>query len=157
MRLCACPSVQAGLCAPAPQKQSGLRGTFLKNVTMILYNIRVAFRRLSRQKIHTSLHVLGLTLGITVCLLIGLFIRHELSFDSYHDNTDRTYRINTIWTDAGIKQKHYSTPFPLAQTLRKEISGLKYVTHVHHLVAIIARTPAINTNKPASPRNCRIS
>ena len=99
---------------------------------MILYNIRVAFRRLSRQKIHTSLHVLGLTLGITVCLLIGLFIRHELSFDSYHDNTDRTYRINTIWTDAGIKQKHYSTPFPLAQTLRKEISGLKYVTHVHH-------------------------
>ena len=99
---------------------------------MILYNIRVAFRRLSRQKIHTSLHVLGLTLGITVCLLIGLFIKHELSFDSYHGNADRTYRINTIWTDAGIKHRHYSTPFPLAQTLRKEISGLKYVTHVHH-------------------------
>jgi len=99
---------------------------------MILKNISFNLRRFRRQKLTTLLHVVGLTLGITVCLLIGLFIKYELSFDSYETKGDRTYRLNQVWVDFGKKEFHYSTPFPLADQIRKDVPGIEYVTKVHH-------------------------
>ncbi|HMG68524.1 MAG TPA: FtsX-like permease family protein [Chitinophagaceae bacterium] len=99
---------------------------------MIFKNIPFILRRFTRQKLTTSLHLVGLTLGITVCLLIGLFIKYELSFDSYESKADRTYRINQVWVDFGKKEFHYSTPFPLADQIRKDVPGLENVTKVHH-------------------------
>ena len=78
---------------------------------MIFKNIPFILRRFSRQKLTTSLHIVGLTLGITVCLLIGLFVKYELSFDAYESKADRTYRLNTVWVDFGKKEFHFSTPF----------------------------------------------
>ena len=78
---------------------------------MILKNISFNLRRFRRQKLTTVLHIVGLTLGITVCLLIGLFIKYELSFDTYQDKADRTYRLNQVWIDFGKKSFHYSSPF----------------------------------------------
>src|ERR1043165_7291374 len=98
---------------------------FFKNIPFIL-------RRFSRQKLTTSLHVVGLTLGMTICLLISLFIKHELSFDTYESKADRTYRIDQVWIDFGKRQLHYSTPFPLADQLRKDVPGLEYVTKIHY-------------------------
>jgi putative ABC transport system permease protein len=99
---------------------------------MVRQNIPFILRRFSRQKLTTFLHITGLTLGITVCLLIGLFIKYELSFDTYESKTDRTWRINQVWIDFGKKQFHYSTPFPLADQIRKNVPGVEYVTKVHH-------------------------
>ncbi len=98
---------------------------------MIFKNIPFILRRFSRQKLTTSLHIVGLTLGITVCLLIGLFVKYELSFDAYESKADRTYRLNTVWVDFGKKEFHFSTPFPLADQIRKDIPGLENVTKTH--------------------------
>jgi len=109
---------------------------------MIANNFQFILRRMARNKLTTSLHLVGLSLGITVCLLIGLFIRHELSFDRYHTKADRIYRINQVWIDFGKKEFHYSTPFPLANQIRQDISGLERVTKVHHpFQAIIELNP----------------
>ncbi|TMI71615.1 MAG: FtsX-like permease family protein [Bacteroidetes bacterium] len=108
----------------------------------MIKNIPFILRRFKRQRLTTFLHVLGLTLGISVCLLIGLFIKHELSFDSYESKADRTYRINQVWIDFGKKNFHFSTPFPLADQVRKDVPGLEYVTKVHHpFESIIEITP----------------
>jgi ABC-type antimicrobial peptide transport system permease subunit len=99
---------------------------------MIFQNIPFILRRFTRQKLTTSLHITGLTLGITVCLLIGLFIKYELSFDSYESKADRTYRVNQVWISFGKKDFHFSTPFPLAEQIRKDVPGVEYVTNIHH-------------------------
>ncbi|HSU27801.1 MAG TPA: hypothetical protein VLJ68_05425, partial [Chitinophagaceae bacterium] len=84
---------------------------------MLFKNIPFILRRFARQKFTTSLHIVGLTLGITVCLLIGLFIKHELSFDRYESKAKRTYRINQAWIDVGKKAYEFATPFPLADQI----------------------------------------
>jgi len=99
---------------------------------MIFKNLSIILRRFFRRKLTTTLHIVGLTLGITVCLLIGLFIQYELSFDAYESKADRTYRINQVWVDFGKKNFHFSTPFPLADQIRKDVPGLEYVTKVHN-------------------------
>jgi len=98
---------------------------------MILSDLNLTFRRFAKQKLNTSFHIIGLSLGITVCLLIGLFLKHELSYDTYHKKADRIYRINSSWTDPGQFNKHYSTPTPLAATMRSEVTGTEAVAMWH--------------------------
>lgn len=95
-------------------------------------HLKITFRHLVRQRLNTSLHIIGLTLGITVCILITLFIRYELSFDNYHEKADRTYRIVSKWTSPTQEiDYHFSTPFPLANTIRNEVSGIEHVSFAH--------------------------
>ncbi|HZY83147.1 MAG TPA: ABC transporter permease [Cyclobacteriaceae bacterium] len=89
--------------------------------------LKSGLRHLLSQKLNSSLHIVGLSLGMTVCLLIGLFIKYELSFDTYHPNASRTYRINEVFTDNDGRHVGYGTQFPLAETLRKTVSGLDHV------------------------------
>lgn len=101
---------------------------------MTTKNLQLALRHLTRQKLNTTLHIVGLTLGMSVCLLIALFIRHELSFDTYHANASRTYRINSVWSEGEAGEKkdyHFSTPLPLADAIRHDISGLEHVSLIH--------------------------
>ncbi|HEV7781927.1 MAG TPA: ABC transporter permease, partial [Chitinophagaceae bacterium] len=99
---------------------------------MAYKHIHFIVRRFWRHKLTTFLHIIGLTLGISACLLIGLFIRHETSFDMYHAKADRIWRVNQVWIDDGKKDFHFSTPFPLADAIRSDISGIENVTKVHH-------------------------
>jgi putative ABC transport system permease protein len=50
----------------------------------------------------------------------------------YHARADRIYRLNQLWVEFGQKNFHFSTPFPLADAIRKDITGVEQVTKVHH-------------------------
>jgi putative ABC transport system permease protein len=110
----------------------GLPTSDINKLLMLLNNLTFILRRFIRQKFTTALHIVGLTLGITVCLLIGLFIKYETTFDTYERLSDKTYRLNQVWIDFGQKSYHFSTPFPLARQIRKDVPGLEHVTQVHH-------------------------
>ena len=108
---------------------------------MLTNKLRITFRRLLRQKTTTALHVLGLTLGMTTCLLIGLFLRHELSYDLWNKKADRTYRINSVWHDPGTTNFHYSTPMPMGEALRTEVPGVETVAQWHPVNEVVEISP----------------
>ena len=58
---------------------------------MIRSYLTLAMRRLKRQPGYTFINVAGLAIGMVACLLIGLYIRDELSFDRFHTNADKLY------------------------------------------------------------------
>lgn len=55
----------------------------------------LAFRNHVRNKFYTAINVAGLAVGIASCLIIMLFVKHELSYDAFHEKADRIYRVNT--------------------------------------------------------------
>ncbi len=57
--------------------------------------LRITFRRLFREKLHSFLNIFGLAIGVASVLLIALFIQDELSYDRFHTNLDRIYRVTT--------------------------------------------------------------
>ena len=60
-----------------------------------------AWRNLSRNKIYTLLNVTGLTIGVVVCLFISVWLQRELSFDNFHPNGDKIFRIaNTFKSES---------------------------------------------------------
>jgi len=70
---------------------------------MLKNYLKIAFRNLKKHKIFSVINILGLTLGISVCLIISLFILNENSFDSYNKNAARIYKlIDTQNNSSGI-------------------------------------------------------
>lgn len=60
---------------------------------MIKNYFKVAFRNLFRNKFYSLLNITGLAIGIASCLLIVLFVTDELSYDTYYENSENTYRL----------------------------------------------------------------
>ena len=58
--------------------------------------IKIAFRTLRKHKLYSLINIFGLTLGISCCILIYLFIQNEFSYDKFHDNAENIYRIEEI-------------------------------------------------------------
>jgi putative ABC transport system permease protein len=52
-----------------------------------------SLRYIIRNKIPSLIQVLSLTIGITAFILIGLYARHEFSYDRFHEKGDRIYRL----------------------------------------------------------------
>jgi putative ABC transport system permease protein len=89
-------------------------------------------RNLVRQKLFSSINLLGLTVSIACTLLIYLYVRHEFSFDRFHKNADRIYRVNQtfIW---GENDNHQfaSTGPGVAYALNEELPEVELITSIH--------------------------
>ena len=67
---------------------------------MIKNYLLTAWRNIQKSKGFSLINIVGLAVGLTVCLLILLYVRDELSYDNYHTYADRIYRIQRSWYDA---------------------------------------------------------
>ena len=96
---------------------------------MLRNHFRIAFRSLSKNKLYTVINVLGLALGVSACLVIFLITHFELSFDRFHPDKERIYRIVDESQDGtGGHRSEGGTTDPMAMTVRAEVSGLQTVT-----------------------------
>jgi len=68
---------------------------------MLKNYLTTAFRNLSKNKLYSGINIIGLTVGLTACLLIGVFITHELSYDRFNVNKDRIVRVTMEYSNAG--------------------------------------------------------
>ncbi len=59
--------------------------------------LKMTVRIFRRHKVYSFINIAGLSLGMTVCILILLWVRSELSFDRFHKNTDRIFRVVRVW------------------------------------------------------------
>ncbi|HLY69630.1 MAG TPA: ABC transporter permease [Puia sp.] len=60
---------------------------------MLKNYFKTAWRNLVKSKVFSIINILGLTIGITVCMMIYLFIMNEFSFDRFHKQTGSIYRV----------------------------------------------------------------
>ena len=95
--------------------------------------LTVAYRNLVRYKVYSAINITGLAIGIAFCILTFLYVRHEWSFDVFHEKADRIYR---VYYKGGSDASAYM-PGPLAPALAETFS-----TQMQHIVRIytISRT-----------------
>lgn len=86
---------------------------------MISNYIKVAIRNLFRQKGFSFINIFGLALGISCTALIGLWVNDELSYDRFHTNYERIYRITATLPELKVHAAVSSAP--LAQAIMDEI------------------------------------
>src|SRR5436189_4936051 len=89
---------------------------------------KTAWRSLIKDKMHSFINIAGLSIGMAVAVLIGLWIYDELSFDKNFDNYDHIAQVIQNVTNNGEVQTWKAVPYPLAEELRKNYgSDFKHI------------------------------
>lgn len=85
--------------------------------------LKIAWRNLMKSKIFSLINILGLTIGITVCMMIFLFIMNEFSVDKFHKNNDRIYRVMRGFENEGKQGTVSYLSGPYAPALLNDFKG----------------------------------
>jgi ABC-type antimicrobial peptide transport system permease subunit len=103
-------------------------GANLFNTIMIQHYIKIGGRNLLRNKAFCTINITGLSLGLTCCLVLFIFVRYESGFDQFHPYSNQTYRIvqHTTYPDQTLYWN--TTAYPLAEALRNDFPAFQLVT-----------------------------
>lgn len=95
---------------------------------MFFHYLQTAIRNLKRQKGYSFINIFGLSVGLTICMFILLYIQHELSFDSYHKDAERIYQIMTTVEGPTFTHKHPGIAPIYAGLIKGTLPQIEYVT-----------------------------
>src|SRR5450432_8151 len=93
---------------------------------------KTAFRSLIRNRNYTIINIAGLAVGIAVCMMIFIIIQVQTSFDDFHSNKDRIYRVLTEYHHADAATIAYGkdVPFPMPQELKTAFHQIEQVAPI---------------------------
>ncbi|MCG8307546.1 MAG: ABC transporter permease [Cytophagales bacterium] len=101
----------------------------LNSYVMYRYHIKFAWRSLIRNRQFSIINILGLTLGLSCCILIYSFVKYHSSFDDFHADTDRIYR---FVTEEHLQNISYTPAVhnPFGKVFREEFTYAEKVARV---------------------------
>src|SRR5690242_6721891 len=99
---------------------------------MIRNYLKTALRSLIRNRNYTIINIVGLAVGIAVCMMIFIIIQFQTSFDTFHSKKDRIYRVLTEYHNADASTISYGkdVPFSMPAGLKTAFPQLAQVTPV---------------------------
>ncbi|MEQ8523792.1 ABC transporter permease [Gracilimonas sp.] len=110
---------------------------------MIRNYIKIAFRHLVKNKSYTFINTVGLGVGLAACIIIGLWVNYELSYDDYHTDSERIYRV--------LNGDIAATPPTLAPALKNDYPEI--VQDVVRFWPIKSPSDIISKDKQFAERN----
>ncbi|MDB5086673.1 MAG: hypothetical protein JWR09_667, partial [Mucilaginibacter sp.] len=120
---------------------------------MIRNYFKTAWRNITRNKVYASINILGLSLGICACLVIYLITSFELSYDNFHPDGDRIYRITGSIKHAEDQKRDLATIMgPMPTAMRNELSGFENVTTFFNYFAKVSIPNGKEPKKFDAPR-----
>lgn len=99
---------------------------------MLRNYLRIAFRNLKNSKAYSLINIIGLTIGITCCIVIMLFVSDELSYDKFNKNADQIYRPTVLGTMNGHDIKSALSPSPMGATISHDFPEVVAYARLHN-------------------------
>ncbi|MEI6347835.1 MAG: ABC transporter permease [Bacteroidota bacterium] len=101
--------------------------------------LKVIIRNLIRNKLFSIINILGLTIGMTACLLILFYVNFEKSYDKFHENSNQIYRLRYERTDqSGDAVRFASCCPPGGLVVRSQFPEVEKVARLFHVTAAVA-------------------
>lgn len=111
---------------------------------MLKSYIKIALRNLQNQKGYAFINIIGLAVGLACCILIMLYVTHELSYDKHHEHADRIYRVVSKIDFSGNYLEMASAPAPMGPTLKQDFPEVEAVTRFRPIGSRIVKRGDIN-------------
>ncbi len=97
---------------------------------MLFNYFKIAIRSLQRSKTYSLINILGLSLGVTCCLLLALYIADEVRYDKHHARLNDLYRITSQFDSERGLDRLASTSPPITMTMWEEIPEVESATRM---------------------------
>lgn len=104
---------------------------------MFFNYIKVAFRHIRKNKVFSFINIFGLALGMAACLLMLMYVYNEKSYDDFHKEKKRIFRIITDWGNEGSKMKFAGSMPAIAPTLKAEVPEVEFAARVRPLAETV--------------------
>src|SRR4030095_13267216 len=88
----------------------------------------IAFRNFWRKKVFSIINIAGLAIGMSAALVIYLIVHYEFSFEKFHKDRERIYRVVTNMHFPDQDFKNSGVPGPLPAAMRSEVTGIESST-----------------------------
>ncbi len=108
---------------------------------MVKNYFKIALRNLVKHKFYSTINIMGLSVGVACSLIIFLFISHELSFDRFHDSSDRIYRVVRHGMFSGNEFHIPVAPAPFANAIAQEIPEVETAVRFRGQGNFLVKTP----------------
>lgn len=124
---------------------------------MLQNYLKIALRNLLRNKVYSFINIFGLAIGVSACLVIFLLVSFELSFDNFHPNRDRIYRITSGFKNPdGSSYHNAGLSAPMPSVIRQELTGIESLSAFHNWSAKVT-VPNPKNDKNNSPKTWKSS
>jgi putative ABC transport system permease protein len=98
---------------------------------MIANYLKIAIRNILCHKVYSIINIVGLSVGMACTILILLWVNYELSFDRFHKNADRIYRLATNFDVGSLREKWATSNFPAGPTLQQDYPEVTKAVRLH--------------------------
>lgn len=130
-----------------------LEGAFYLNQYGMFRNyFKVARRGLWRKKWFATINILGLTISISVALIVFLVVHHEYGYDNFHKQQDRIYRVVSEFNFGGDQFYNSGIAPAIPKAMENDISGLELVAPIYQFYPAVA-VPLQSTKSSFEPRD----
>ena len=103
--------------------------------------LKIAFRNIRKQKGYAFINIFGFTLGIAACLLILLYVAHELSYDRFNEKADRIYRLASDVRIASQEPDRLATSAaPAAAAMMQDFPEVETATRIDNIGQTVVRS-----------------
>jgi putative ABC transport system permease protein len=92
--------------------------------------LKIAWRNVMKSKLFSFINIIGLSVGLTCCMLISLYIINETSYDAYQKNADNIYQLGTEFTGLGNFKKLPNTPAAMGETMKNVFPEIEQTTRL---------------------------
>jgi len=117
---------------------------------MLANYFRIAFRNFRNHKLFSLINIGGLAIGISAALVIYLIVQHELSYEKFHKDGERIYRMTSQIDFPDMEIKNSGVPYPTAKAVRQEMTGLDVVSHFNRADDMKVSVPIPGNQSPAA-------
>ncbi|HMJ69020.1 MAG TPA: ABC transporter permease [Cyclobacteriaceae bacterium] len=92
--------------------------------------LTITLRVFNRERLYSLINISGLALGFTCCLMIFLFISDELSYDNFHRDGDRIYRLSAAYMRQGVWEPYASNAWRTAELVKSNYSEVEEMVRI---------------------------
>ena len=100
---------------------------------MIKNYFKIAFRGFWKHKIFTFINIIGLSIGISASLVIYLIVQYDFTFDKFHKDGDRIYRVVSNYSFQGNPSYSHGVCGPLPEAIKGEATGVELTAPLYTL------------------------
>ncbi len=112
-------------------------------LAMFQSNLRTGLRHLYKRKLYSAINIFGLAISIAACLVLWTYVRFELTYDGFHPDADRVYRVNTSLYAVNVNA---FTAYDVGPGLEHSVPGIETYVRTHWAGALITlRGPGLDT------------
>ncbi|MFI5160578.1 MAG: FtsX-like permease family protein [Sphingobacteriales bacterium] len=95
--------------------------------------LKIAFRSFWKHKLFTFINIVGLSIGISASLVIYLIVHYDFTFDKFHKDSNRIYRVVSNFKFQGNVSHSYGVTFPMGAGIKNNVTGVEMVVPLYTL------------------------